>query len=370
MAKRKFSYPRVNSPHSVTLGRGCTKTAVDDFEGVRVAVFVSGSPSVRSAAEGAIKEDATQWLVKPAGEPTSAMVAAAATQLCEIRPQVILAIGGGSVLDWARLSWAASVSALDPMSPTARLAPDAPEPPVFVLVPTTCATGAESATVAVMSHETRKFPIVADAFMARHVFLDPQFIESWSQERTALFLCDAASHAIEAFVSIVPNRMGREMAVTGLGLLRRGFVDEPDSGSLEQLMLGSYFAGAAASHCSVGSAHAFAHTAARLGMTHAYGNALALPGTVVRLEAAGKLDDLASGAGFDSGAALVAWVDSLSAIGARAEGSNELARQLATPAELSDFVSEMRADVCMRTSPLRMTAEEAAHFVSEIVAAA
>ncbi|MGE0486823.1 MAG: iron-containing alcohol dehydrogenase [Gammaproteobacteria bacterium] len=372
MAKRRFSYPRVLNPASVTLGRGCLKTALDDEAQARVAVMVSGAAAVHEAATAALPAagaDVT-WLTKPAGEPDAEAVAAAGRALADFAPSVVLAVGGGSVLDWARLSWAAGAGLLDPQAPVASLSVAPAAAPSFVLVPTTCATGAESATVAVMMSAGRKCPVVADAFMAHRVFLDPQFIEALSQARTALFLCDAASHAIEAFVSIVPNRIARETAASALGLLRRGFSDTPDSATREQLMLGSYFAGAAASHLSVGLAHAFAHTAARYGVSHALGNALALPATARRLAAAGKLDELAAQAGFGPAAELVAWVEALAAAGSAEGARGALDAGLGDAAARADFVGAMRGDVCMRTTPLRLAEAEVEAFVAEVVDAA
>lgn len=371
MAKRKFSYPRVLNPASVTLGRGCLKTVLDDAGDARVAVMVSGAGPVREAATAVLPAagDKLTWLVKPAGEPDAVAVMDAGQSLARFSPDIVLAIGGGSVLDWARLAWAAAVGALDPRAPVANLVAT-PAAPAFVLVPSTCATGAESATVAVLSHEGRKCPVLADAFMARRVFLDPQFIEPLTTAQTALFLCDAASHAIEAFVSIVPNRIAREYAASGLGLLRRGFTDAPDSASREQLMLGAYFAGAAASHLSVGLAHAFAHTAARFGVSHAHGNALALPATARRLAVAGKLDELAAQGGFGTAAALIGWVESLvaTAAGAGAASRGALDDALGDPAARASFVTDLRGDVCMRTTPLRLAEDEIRMFVDEVLA--
>jgi len=369
MAKRKLSYPRVHLPADVVLGRGSVRTLLDDHAGAAALVFTSGQATVRAAVDAALaaREPAPRCLVKPAGEPTAAMIAAAAAVVQEVRPAVIAAVGGGSVLDWARLAWAVASGALDLAAPTATLRDDGIAPVDFVLVPTTPATGAEGATVAVYADQGCKQPVVGPAFAAAKVILDIQFLDSLDGQALALALCDAVSHAVEAHVSIVPNALARELAVDGLRLVRRGFVDEPDTHAREDLLLGAFFAGAAASHCSVGLAHAFAHTAATTGVGHAEGNALALPAVARRLADAGKLDVLAAEAGFGEVAALLAWLDTLVARALPPPRRAVLAAQCAV--DSPSFAERMKADVCLRTCPLRLAIDDLQAFARDVTTA-
>ena len=370
MAKRKLAYPRVKSVRNLVVGRGCLRTVVDDFDGARVTFMLSNATPVGEAVGAALgaQLEAAETITKPPGEPSVDAVRSAAEMLAKSTPEVVVAIGGGSVLDWARLAAATAAGALDLDAEAPAMGTPHTALPRFVLVPTTCATGAEGATVAVLLNGERKAPIVADGFLASHVYLDAQFLEPVAPQQTALFLCDAVSHAVEAAVSIVPNLAAKELAVSGLRLLRGGCVDEPDTYSRERLLLGAYHAGQAASHCSVGAAHAFAHTAAGYGVGHAHGNALALAPALARLDAVGKLDDLADAAGFDSPTALRAWVDALVASALSAAPTSPLGDALAAEDELEAFSERVRKDVCMRASPLRLSTEETVEFVREAAA--
>jgi len=371
MAKRRLSYPNVRFPHRVSAGRGCVRTAVDDYPEARVAFLTSAAEPVTAVVETAFAEqlEGQRWIRKPAGEPDVAAVAAAAEQIAAAAPQVLVAIGGGAVLDWARLAWAAAAGALDLDAPEQGLGAVPAERPAFVLVPTTCATGAESATVAVLARGGDKVPVLSEAFLASHVLLDPQFLEGVARARLALFLCDALSHAVEAYVSIVPNAVAKELAVSGLRLVHRGFAD-PEAPRHQDLMLGAYFAGAAASHCSVGAAHAFAHTAAGYGIGHAHGNALALAPTLERLAAAGKLEALAAGALFSSVDALQAWIGAVTAEALGAVDAGTLVAGLEAAGAREAFLARMKADVCLRSFPLRLAEEDLAALLERILAAA
>ena len=88
--------------------------------------------------------------------------------------------------------------------------------PWMCLVPTTCASGAEGAAVAVFSDEGRKVPVASRSLLADHVVLDARFLESLTPFQLAASLGDVASHALEAFLSIVPNSLAKEGAFSAL----------------------------------------------------------------------------------------------------------------------------------------------------------
>ncbi len=369
MAKRRMSYPRVKLPAAVIVGRGSVRTVMDDFETERVVFMTSAAPPVVELIGAALGESITNrpWLRKPDGEPGVDAVREAAGRLAAERPTVIIAIGGGAVLDWARLAWATSAGVLDPDAPAANLAPVA-NAPDFVLVPTTCATGAESATVAVLSRAGEKHPVISDDFLARQVYIDPQFVQALPPQALALYLCDAISHAVESWVSIVPNGMAKEFAVSGLRLIARGFSD-PQAPNHQDLLMGAYFSGAAASHCSVGAAHAFAHTAAASGIGHALGNALVLGPVLETLDISGKLDALAVQAGFADPQGLRDWVASVVGMAIVGADTAALGARLVAQDTGAQFRDTMKADVCMRAFPVRLSADELDDLVGRITAA-
>jgi len=368
MAKKRFSYPSLRVPREVVLGKGSIRTCLHGLEGKKTVVLTSGSaPVVDAVSTSLLPVQANAvWVKKAPGEPTLQSVVETAALIQGEYPELTLVVGGGAVLDWGRLASAVSEGALDITGETP-FAVTHPLKTRFVLVPTTCATGAESGGVAVFARNGRKFPVVSDAFVAERVVLDPGLIASLPEQERDALICDAVSHAVEGYASIVPNRLAKEAAVTGLRLIRSGKQKADDAGSPEEdLLMGAYYAGIAATHCSVGAAHAFAHTAARFDVPHAHGNLLALVPITERLLQAGKIDGLWAGAGFENAGAFIGFVRGCVEAGSRPAVYGRVKRTLADKAEAEEFAEAMRSDVCMRSSPLRLNAADIEQVLIEI----
>lgn len=183
MAKRPIIFPSFRQPPETTFSTGSLRTiaALDDLEST--AFFLSGRLEVREVLAAALAKqgrdvDSLAVLSKPPGEPTFDMVQSAAEFLQERPYKRIVGVGGGSVLDWCRLAWAASLGELSLDSPLRLSSPPPSEQPEFWLIPTTCATGAEAASVAVYTHKGEKRPVICDAFLASQVILDARFLRS------------------------------------------------------------------------------------------------------------------------------------------------------------------------------------------------
>ena len=216
-----------------------------------------------------------QVIEKPAGEPTFDMIERGSKFLKTQDFVRIVAIGGGAVMDWCRLALASSEGIFSFDNGSVELSVSTRKTPELWLVPTTCATGAEAATVAVFT-DRKKVPVVSQHFLADRVILDGQFLEALESPLLANFLCDALSHAIEAYVSIVPCYLAKQAASGALWLILENVGKENDASRNDRLMEAAYLGGLAASHCSVGVVHAFAHTMASHGFSHARGNAMGL----------------------------------------------------------------------------------------------
>jgi alcohol dehydrogenase class IV len=139
------------------------------------------------------------------------MIRAGAASLGERGPRRLVAIGRGSVMDWARLAWAESQGLLDEAGASAALRSVPRAGPELWLVPTTCATGAEATGVAVFSGKDGVVPVLTPPFVADRVVLDGGYRVGVDAARDSLWLCDALSHAVEAFLSIVPDRLASSL---------------------------------------------------------------------------------------------------------------------------------------------------------------
>jgi alcohol dehydrogenase len=370
MAKLRLTYPSFRQPSEVILGTGSIRALADRPDIADAVFFTSSQPAVvetlaAALAHRRVSVDPARILTKPHGEPDLSGVSAGAEWLARHDRGLIIGIGGGSVLDWCRLAWAraAGVIAADGTAGARVVAVPAPR---FVLVPTTCATGAEAASVAVFTLAARKVPVVAREFLAEQVILDGQFLRHLDRQALARSLADALSHAIEAFTSIVPNPLAKEAAVSGLRLLLVHGDAPPSACRNERLMEAAYLAGLAASNCSVGVVHAFAHTIAAHGFPHGLANALALEAGIRANAAAPALKDLTTRAGLRDVDALAARIAVLTDAAASADDRQRVATLLDNPAKRAAILDGMSGDVCFRSNPLRLTRTDLERMLDDV----
>jgi alcohol dehydrogenase class IV len=191
----------------------------------------------------------------------------------------VVAIGGGSALDAAKLVALASAQELDL---TAGLLADAAvdSAPPLLAVPTTAGTGAEATAVAMLWHGGRKVMFVHGALVPTGVLLDPQLLLDLPAPITASSGLDAISHAAESLLSTFRSPPSEAAAKSALGLLAKGLpaaYAEGDEASRETTLLGAYQAGLAL-NASVVLGHSLAYViAAEAELPHGVSCAMALP---------------------------------------------------------------------------------------------
>ncbi|MCA9246775.1 MAG: iron-containing alcohol dehydrogenase [Planctomycetales bacterium] len=368
--KRYHPFPSLRQPAQVTFGSGSLRTAVAELRTERTVYFVSAAPSVQELLVAALaKYDRTLeelcWIEKPPGEPNWQAIQQGAAFLQETEYDTVVAIGGGSVLDWSRLSWALAAGILQLDSPRS-LASSPDDAPGFWLVPSTCATGAEAASVAVFTHDGEKRPVVCDAFLAKRVLLDARFLNSLSPAVRAQSLADAMSHGIEAFLSIVPNYLAKEMALASLGLIFEFHESSSSDDAQERLLEASYLAGLAASHCSVGVIHAFAHSVARWGIPHGMANAIALAAGIEANRDGVAMQRLISRLGLASVQALLDKIDKIVAPAFDDARMAPLLAALRHADDRNELIACLERDVCLRTSPLAFDRDSLAQLLNAI----
>jgi alcohol dehydrogenase class IV len=196
---------------------------------------------------------------------------------------LVIAIGGGSVLDVAK-----GAAALAGVGPTAiEFFAGAPLPATgrpIIAVPTTSGTGSEVTRVCVLSdrEHRRKASIRTDAMMARVVVVDPELTVSCPRSVTAYSGADAFVQAVEAYVSTGANPMtdalALEAASLAAGALPRAVVDGTDRPAREAMALASTMAGLALNTARLGLVHGIAHPAGAVtGAAHGLLCGLLLP---------------------------------------------------------------------------------------------
>jgi alcohol dehydrogenase class IV len=297
----------------------------------------------------------------PSQEPTPEWIHALAKLAAEHEPDTIVAVGGGSIIDGAKLVRAVYENpALDLTSGKPPPAAQPQQAPQLVAIPTTAGSGAEASQAAVVLDTARhaKIPLVSPSFVPSIVILDPTATATLPAAMTLYSGIDALAHAVEAFVSRISTPLVRLLAATAIRSVLSALpplLGRLDDLALRETMLdAAYLAGLCQSSASTGLAHALAHPlGALLGVGHAQAAGFLLP-RAMRFNAGknGKpYDELAAAVGFAGRDELVTavndWLTSLHVT----PDLPTLAGRTPSEEELAAIAAAARTDVCLRTNP-------------------
>jgi alcohol dehydrogenase class IV len=216
-------------------------------------------------------------------DPTFDHVAEGARAMREHGSNAVLAIGGGSSIDAAKIIAASAVSDEDPREWMGFGKIKHELPPIYV-IPTTAGTGSEATRGAVISdpvtHE--KSVLSGSGVQPAAVALDPELQSGMPAPITAATGMDALTHAIEAYISPWDRGTARENAEQAVRLifanLRRAVEDGSDRDAREAMCMAAYYAGMAINQVNVGNVHAIAHQlGGKYSIPHGVANAMVLP---------------------------------------------------------------------------------------------
>ncbi|CAD9223253.1 Alcohol dehydrogenase [Burkholderia cenocepacia] len=238
-------------------------------------------------------------------------------QIAPFAPQAILSIGGGSVLDAAKL-FAVRLTNDEPLRNWLGIDlikhPGVP----MILVPTTAGTGSEVTPNAIVTlpDESLKVGIVSRHLLPQIVILDPELTLGLPKPITAATGMDAFVHALESYISTKANPISDMYAMESMRLIGANIVDAYENGqslkAREAMMLGSMYGGLALTAAGTAAVHALAYPLGGMfNVTHGVANAMLLPHVMAfnldaiedRLANVARALDLASKAGTDADAA-------------------------------------------------------------------
>jgi alcohol dehydrogenase class IV len=199
------------------------------------------------------------------------------------RADAILAVGGGSVLDAAKIIDAMVVSGKSAARLVGMLKVGKPLLPLFA-VPTTAGTGSEVTVAAVATDPVAhvKNVVIDPKLVPAAAALDPGITRGMPPHITAATGMDALTHAVESYVNRWPHAETAFHAVSAVRMifanLPRACADGDDLEAREAMLLASYYAGLAFTKAYVGYVHAFSHKVGGMyGVPHGLGNAILLP---------------------------------------------------------------------------------------------
>jgi alcohol dehydrogenase class IV len=219
---------------------------------------------VRGLLEGAgLSVDVARVVGEPSVEDVLAIVNAARTGGAEL----IVGVGGGSVLDAAKAVAALLANPGDPLDfleVVGKGQPLARAPLPFVAVPTTAGTGAEVTKNAVLASRQHgvKVSLRSDAMLPKLALVDPELTLSLPRALTAATGLDALTQVLEPFVSCQHNpltdALSREGLLRSARSLRRAYHDGSDLAARTDLALVSLLGGLCLANAKLGAVHGFA----------------------------------------------------------------------------------------------------------------
>ncbi len=202
-----------------------------------------------------------------AGEPSVAMVSRGAELARAGRHELVVACGGGSVIDAGKAIAALATNPGDPLDfleVVGRGRPLRAAPLPFMAIPTTAGTGAEVTRNAVLSvpEQRVKASLRSPLMLPRVALVDPRLTHGLPPALTATTGLDALTQLLEPFVSVRANPLTDALCREGLRLcarsLRRAFRDGENSDAREDMALASLLGGLALANAGLGAVHGFA----------------------------------------------------------------------------------------------------------------
>ena len=228
-------------------------------------------------------------------DPSLETIMRGVASMNQFRPDVIIALGGGSAIDAAKGMWLfyehpeadfknMSLKFLD-IRKRAYKFPQLGKKAQLVAIPTTSGTGSEVTSFAVISDKTenKKYPLADYELTPDVAIIDPEFVMSVPKKSTAWTGMDVLTHAIEAYISILASDYTDALAIHAIEMVFTYLKDSYTKGAQdplarEKMHNASTIAGMAFTNAFLGINHSLAH---KLGgefhIPHGCANAILLP---------------------------------------------------------------------------------------------
>lgn len=218
-------------------------------------------------------------------EPHMEMLEAPIKEIREYKPDIIVAIGGGSVMDTAKALWLFyELPGYDWETATKAYEVEAfPGKAKLIAVPTTSGTGSETTGCAVIKDEQkRKRMILSNEIIPELAIMDFDLLKSLPKGNIAFSGADALAHALEAAVSRLAGQMVRmqciQAAVTLIKELPKSI--EGELTAREKVHIAATMAGAGINNSITGMAHGMDQAGGDFGKPHGLMTGLLLPYTM------------------------------------------------------------------------------------------
>ena len=230
-----------------------------NYPSARIAIIHGASFAEKQLYELTFRKKEIRFISRSwKDEPDLDSLQATLRELESFRPDTIIAVGGGSLIDGAKLCrlfyelpyYDVSLNRLNNELKTG-----------FITVPTLIGSGAEVSSAAVYIQDGSKQMVVSKELLPEVIVYDPRYPAEMSKQEICGSIVDTIAHICEAYVSLIDNRLISYQAEEGLRIIREeitALFNDQDCDPLA-LQYASYIGGVVQDHCIVGAAHGVAH---------------------------------------------------------------------------------------------------------------
>lgn len=298
IAERRENMLWFKVPSKIYFKRGATDLALRELKGKKRAFIVTDRFLFNSGAvynvTNVLEEIGIDFQiffdVKP--DPTIGTINDALHMVRTYEPDVIIALGGGSPIDAAKIIWLMYEQpetvfediAMRFMDIEKRICsiPELGKKADMVAIPTTSGTGSEVTPFAVITDDEThiKYPIADYALTPTMAIIDPNFVDSMPAGLCAASGIDSLTHAIEAYVSALATNFTNSNALEAVKLVFRYLPRSYNGGKTdpiakEKMHYASTLAGMAFANSFLGICHSMAHKlGSAFNIPHGIANAL------------------------------------------------------------------------------------------------
>jgi acetaldehyde dehydrogenase/alcohol dehydrogenase len=298
VAERRENMQWLRTPERVYIKKGCLPSALEEMKDKKRAfvvtdkfLFANGytKPITQKLDEMNITHN-TFFDVEP--DPTLDSAIKGAEQMATFEPDLIIAIGGGSAMDAAKIMWVLyehpecdfedMAMRFSDIRKRIYQFPKMGEKAYFIAIPTSAGTGSEVTPFAVITDDKTgiKYPLADYELLPNMAIVDADMMMTAPKGLTAASGIDAVSHCLEAYASVMASDYTDGLAIRALQNIFKYLPDAYNEGATnirarERMADAATMAGMAFANAFLGVCHSMAHKlGAYFHIPHGIANAL------------------------------------------------------------------------------------------------
>lgn len=198
------------------------------------------------------------------GEPSDEMIDKIFNEIKDIDFNRVIAIGGGSVIDIAKLFVIKNAkNTLELFDKAIPMIKDKE----LIIIPTTCGTGSEATNISIAEIKSKgtKMGLAIDELYADYAIIIPEMVKTLPYKFFVTSSIDALIHAVESFVSPKSNCYTELFSLKAIEIIIKNYIQVIEKGEeyreelIEEFLIASNYAGIAFANTGVGAVHALSY---------------------------------------------------------------------------------------------------------------